>query len=69
EGRLQLDQWESPQGEKRSRLRVRAERVQFLGSKDAPSSPSPAPHRQTTPPTDTPRPDFNDSDAEDEIPF
>lgn len=32
EGRLQLDQWEGPQGEKRSRLRVRAERVQFLGS-------------------------------------
>ncbi len=31
EGRLQLDQWESPQGEKRSRLRIRAERVQFLG--------------------------------------
>jgi single-strand DNA-binding protein len=29
EGRLQLDQWES-QGEKKSRLRVRAERVQFL---------------------------------------
>lgn len=32
EGRLQLDQWESPQGEKRSRMRVRAERVQFLSS-------------------------------------
>ena len=32
EGRLQLDQWESPQGEKRSRLRIRAERVQFLSS-------------------------------------
>jgi single-strand DNA-binding protein len=31
EGRLQLDQWESAQGEKRSKLRVRAERVQFLG--------------------------------------
>jgi len=31
EGRLQLDQWETQQGEKRSRLRVRAERVQFLG--------------------------------------
>jgi single-strand DNA-binding protein len=31
EGRLQLDQWESQQGEKRSRLRVRADRVQFLG--------------------------------------
>ncbi|MDD5260467.1 MAG: single-stranded DNA-binding protein [Methylacidiphilales bacterium] len=31
EGRLQFDQWESQQGEKRSRLRVRAERVHFLG--------------------------------------
>ncbi|GAB4241386.1 MAG: single-stranded DNA-binding protein [Candidatus Methylacidiphilales bacterium] len=30
EGRLQLDQWES-NGEKKSRIRVRAERVQFLG--------------------------------------
>lgn len=31
EGRLQLDQWETQQGEKRSRLRVRADRVLFLG--------------------------------------
>lgn len=31
EGRLQLDQWQTDAGEKRSRLRVRAERVQFLG--------------------------------------
>ncbi len=30
EGRLQLDQWETDNGEKRSRLRVRADRVQFL---------------------------------------
>ncbi len=30
EGRLQLDQWETDQGEKRSRLRVCADRVQFL---------------------------------------
>ncbi len=35
DGRLQLDQWEGSDGEKKSRLRVRAERVQFLsgGSK------------------------------------
>jgi single-strand DNA-binding protein len=33
EGRLQLDQWETPQGEKRNRMRVRAERVQFLGGR------------------------------------
>lgn len=31
EGRLQLDQWETDAGEKRSRLRVKADRVQFLG--------------------------------------
>ena len=30
EGRLQLDEWETQQGEKRSKLRVRADRVQFL---------------------------------------
>jgi single-strand DNA-binding protein len=31
EGRLQLDRWETDAGEKRSRLRVKADRVQFLG--------------------------------------
>jgi single-strand DNA-binding protein len=31
EGRLQLDQWENQQGEKRSKLRVRADQVSFLG--------------------------------------
>ncbi|HBA85054.1 MAG TPA: single-stranded DNA-binding protein [Verrucomicrobia bacterium] len=31
EGRLQLDQWESKEGEKRSKLKVHADRVQFLG--------------------------------------
>ena len=32
DGRLQFDQWENQQGEKRSKLRVKADRVQFLGS-------------------------------------
>ena len=31
EGRLQLDMWESKEGQRRSRLRVVAQRVQFLG--------------------------------------
>lgn len=31
EGRLQLDQWEDQSGARKSKLRVRAERVQFLG--------------------------------------
>jgi len=30
EGRLQLDRWETDAGEKRSRMRVKADRVQFL---------------------------------------
>lgn len=33
EGRLQLDKWETQSGEKRSKLRVRARRIQFLGRK------------------------------------
>ena len=32
EGQLRLDQWETPQGEKKSRMKVRADRIQFLGS-------------------------------------
>lgn len=39
EGRLQLDQWQTESGEKRSRLRVRADRVQFLGRGKAPENP------------------------------
>lgn len=30
EGKLQLDEWKSEQGEKRSRIRIRADRVQFM---------------------------------------
>lgn len=33
EGKLQMDEWTSKEGEKRSKLRVRAERIQFLGAK------------------------------------
>ena len=32
EGRLTQDRWEQPDGQKRSKVRVTAERVQFLGS-------------------------------------
>jgi single-strand DNA-binding protein len=32
EGRLQMDEWKTPQGEKRSKLRVRADSVKFLGT-------------------------------------
>lgn len=31
EGRLQMDEWKNPQGEKRSKLRVRADTIKFVG--------------------------------------
>lgn len=31
EGRLQYDQWEDKDGQKRNKIRVRADRVQFMG--------------------------------------
>jgi len=42
EGRLQLDQWQTEAGEKRSRLRVCANRVQFLGRPRGPNGGAPA---------------------------
>lgn len=50
EGRLKLDQWEKD-GQKRSKLRVVADKMQMLGSKGdgAPRSSEPAPLRQDQP--------------------
>jgi single-strand DNA-binding protein len=45
EGRLQLDQWKTDSGENRSRLRVRADRVQFLG-KPRQGATTPAGHEE-----------------------
>jgi single-strand DNA-binding protein len=46
EGRLQLDQWQTEAGEKRSRLRVRAERVQFLNRTRTPNADAPRPKEE-----------------------
>jgi single-strand DNA-binding protein len=64
EGRLQLDQWESQQGEKRSKLRVRADRVQFLGSPGKGSEYGAAP-ASSEPHSDQTPPDVDD----DDVPF
>lgn len=50
EGRLQLDKWTTKEGENRSKLRVRAERVQFLG---APRGAAPAGGEVVSPPVTT----------------
>ena len=39
EGRLQFDSWETEDGQKRSKLRVVADRVQFLGGRRAEDAP------------------------------
>lgn len=77
EGRLQLDQWEGKDGEKRSKLRVRADRVQFLsmggggrrseGGEEAPPPPrgpsaSGGAPKRSAPPAEGGAPD-------DDIPF
>ncbi len=51
EGRLQLDTWETPQGEKRSKYRVVAERIQFLDRRERqPKPPSSQEQRPEAPP-------------------
>jgi single-strand DNA-binding protein len=53
EGRLHLDSWEDKQtGQKRSRLKVVGEHLQFLGQREAeaiPSAAAPVPPRPTVP--------------------
>jgi single-strand DNA-binding protein len=78
EGRLRLDQWDDKQtGQKRSRLGVVAESVQFLGSPttgggeggDAPAAPRPRPAAASAP---VPAPDGGEADAPhegDDVPF
>jgi len=53
EGRLQYDEWKTPQNETRSKLRVRADRVQFLGPRPAGDVPggSGAPANASAPST------------------
>lgn len=43
EGRLRLDQWESPNGERRSRLMVVLENFQFVGSRSEEAAAEAAP--------------------------
>jgi single-strand DNA-binding protein len=76
EGRLQLDTWDDKQtGQKRSRLRVVAENLQLLGSRQegegaSPASSAPRRAPSTSAPPARPEPRDPDLDAEpDDIPF
>jgi single-strand DNA-binding protein len=81
EGRLQLDSWDDKQtGQKRSRLRVVAENLQLLGSRQDAEGASSAsgsfststPRRTTNTPPPPARPEPRDPDLDtepDDIPF
>jgi len=66
EGRLQLDTWETPQGEKRSKHRVVAERVQFLDLKRRESKPPSSKEEEQTTPGKT---DAETTQKNDDFPF
>ena len=80
EGRLQMDEWTTKEGEKRSKLRVRADRVQFLGAKRSGQEGDSNSHAQARRPEGRPTPspsqegtpseDFGDSaPADGDTPF
>lgn len=68
EGRLQMDQWTTKEGEKRSRIRVRADSVKFLSSGPRRDNNAPASAPQQTPPPAVENVDPVASDDED-LPF
>lgn len=69
EGRLQLDQWQNDQGEKRSKLRVRADRVQFLGRAKPPAEAKPASSQEQAPDQPGETTATTPAQAKDAIPF
>lgn len=74
EGRLQMDEWETQQGEKRSKLRVRAETIRFVGPapQKADGAPQPAAPAAGAPrPAPQPQPPAGGDLAEDaeSLPF
>ena len=73
EGRLKTDSWDDKQtGQKRSKLGVVAELVQFLGQREAASSPAPAaqPRNPITTAPNTPARNAESGPPEDDsVPF
>jgi single-strand DNA-binding protein len=62
EGRLQLDEWQNQQGEKRSKLRVRAATVKFLGTRSTQAEAQPG-----VPATQTATSASSDNDLSEEL--
>jgi len=68
EGRLQFDQWQDKEGQKRSKLRVVGERMQFLGRAPGKGG-EPADSKAAPPPEEFGEPPPPSGPPEREIPF
>ncbi len=68
EGRLKLDTWETSDGQRRSKLRVVAERMQMLG-RAAGAEPPPVGEDRAEPPAEGPRDYAEEAPPFDDLPF
>ena len=68
EGRLRLDAWESKTGEKRSKLKVVVDNIQFLGRGDGGGSEG-GPERRASAPQRESAPESQANDVDDDVPF
>jgi len=72
EGRLQSRSWETTDGQKRSTIDIRAERIQFLGAPKGESIPAPASgaaesHAESSPEEDVIKPENVSWDEEENV--
>lgn len=72
EGRLRFDSWESKAGEKRNKLKVVVDNVQFLssrgGGEGGPAGAAPE-RRQDAPQREAAAPESQANDVDDDVPF
>jgi single-strand DNA-binding protein len=68
EGRLKLDTWEANDGQKRSKLRVIADRMQMLGGRSAPREQGAQPAEATSEPA-VPAAVGSPTPPSDDVPF
>jgi single-strand DNA-binding protein len=68
EGRLQMDEWTDKEGGKRSKIRVRADTVQFLGKPGGAGRDGDAP-RRVQPGTSGGKDDLPSGTSDDDTPF
>jgi len=73
EGRLQMDEWKNQQGEKRTKMRVRADTIKFLGTpQQKPVASGPAPQPADAPPAGAVAEDAGSGDLahdDEQLPF